>query len=369
MRQQKNIHQSPISMKEYINYLPFHNLFSQEDEATCKLLEEKETSLSLVKIAKSIDFESYRPEIEKVVEKQTANTRTKNSSRGRPAVDPVLMLKITFLGALYRLSDEKLHENILDRATFRKFLNLGALCCPSPKTIWKYRELFTKEELFSKLFKSWTEQKLTDFIGDEGKIIDSSFVEAPKQRNTREENQTIKEGNGDKLWEDQPHKKAHKDIDARWTKKRNETHYGYKAHVCVDSKSKVITNLTTTSASVHDSQVVIELLDKRYKGQKLYLDAGYVGKEQEKKIIDYGMLPCVCEKGYRGHPLTSEQKESNRQKSKTRCRIEHVFGFIEKSMTGSFIRCIGLARASAYQWLTAWCYNTCRYIQLQQKLT
>lgn len=129
-------------MKAYINYLPFHNLFSQEDEATCELLEQNESSLSLAKLAKCIDFESYRSEVEKVVAKQTTTTRTKHSSRGRPAVDPVLMLKIAFLGTIYRLSDEKLYESILDRASFRKFLNLGALCCPSPKTIWKYREFF-----------------------------------------------------------------------------------------------------------------------------------------------------------------------------------------------------------------------------------
>ena len=65
---------------------------------------------------------------------------------------------------------------------------------------------------------------------NEGKIIDASFVEAPRQRNTREENERIKSGNGKDLWNDNPHKKCHKDTDARWTKKRGEKHYGYKLH-------------------------------------------------------------------------------------------------------------------------------------------
>ena len=35
---------------------------------------------------------------------------------------------------------------------------------------------------------------------NEGKIIDATFVEAPKQRNTKEENNQIKAGNGKDLW-------------------------------------------------------------------------------------------------------------------------------------------------------------------------
>ena len=50
---------------------------------------------------------------------------------------------------------------------------------------------------------------------------------APRQRNSREENNQIKEGKGSELWNDKPHKKCHKDVDARWTKKRGETEYGY----------------------------------------------------------------------------------------------------------------------------------------------
>jgi transposase, IS5 family len=42
----------------------------------------------------------------------------------------------------------------------------------------------------------------------------------------------------------------------------------------------------------------------------------------------------VYEKGYRNKPLTKEQKENNREKSKTRARVEHVFGFMEQSMNG-----------------------------------
>jgi hypothetical protein len=59
-------------------------------------------------------------------------------------------------------------------------------------------------------------------------MIDASFTLVPRQRNTREENKAIKEDRDNKLWNDKPNKKKHKDIDACLTKKNNETFYVYK---------------------------------------------------------------------------------------------------------------------------------------------
>jgi len=87
-----------------------------------------------------------------------------------------------------------------------------------------------------------------ELIFNEGQMIDASFTIAPRQRNTREENEKIKNGEGDGLWNDKPHKKSHKDIDARWTKKNHETFYGYKNHAKVDAKSKFINNKRISSS-------------------------------------------------------------------------------------------------------------------------
>ncbi|RJX63363.1 IS4/IS5 family transposase, partial [Vibrio sinensis] len=102
-----------------------------------------------------------------------------------------------------------------------------------------------------------------NLIAHEGKIIDASFVEMPRQRNSKEENTHIKEtGTAPEQWDGKPNKKKQKDIDARWTKKNNENHFGYKNHVKVDNKHKFIDTQHTTDASVHDSQVLEELLDE-----------------------------------------------------------------------------------------------------------
>ena len=109
----------------------------------------------------------------------------------------------------------------------------------------------------------------------------------------------IKNGETPKEWEKNPHKLAQKDTDARWTKKNDETHYGYKNHVKVDDDSKIITDYATTSANIHDSNEFSEFLGEDDK--VVYADSAYVGKEIPNHVEN-----CVCEKGYRGKPLTPD---------------------------------------------------------------
>ena len=231
-------------------------------------------------------------------------------------------------------------------------------------TTW-VRGSMTIVRAFDKLFdqfRAYLDSKGLTF--NEGKIIDATFVEAPRQRNTHEENKQIKEGKGDDLWKDKPHKKSHKDIDARWTKKRGENHYGYKNHIKADKKTKLIEKYHTTDASVHDSNVIKPLIEEKDKGQELFLDAGYEGKEDV--VIECGMIPVICERGHRGNPLTDLQKANNRIKSSTRCLVEHVFGFQEGAMHGSLTRYIGMIRAKAVNALTNLAYNIFRFVQINK---
>ena len=92
------------------------------------------------------------------------------------------------------------------------------------------------------------------------------------------------------------------------------------------------------------------------------LDAGYESKDDVVK--ECGMNPIICEKGHRNNPLTDEQKQSNRTKSKTRCRVERIFGFVEGAMNGSLVRSIGMIRAKAANALTNLVYNIFRYVQI-----
>lgn len=333
-----------------------------------KSLFDKQNSLELLSeignplemVSKVIDFEMFRT----TLENKLLNTNKKSNAGAKP-YDVLLMFKILILQRYYGLGDKQIEYQIIDRISFKNFLGLETGDkIPDEKTVWAFRESLTQEGLADDLFnqfKNYLESK--ELIFNEGQLVDASFTIAPRQRNTREENEKIKNGEGDDLWNDEPHKKCHKDIDARWTKKNNETFYGYKNHAKVDTKSKFINTYVVTDASVHDSQALEDLLNEKDDGQALHADSAYTGEEQEKTIEKYKMKNKVHEKGYRNAPLTDVQKSINKEKSKTRARVEHVFGFMEQSMNGLFIRSIGIVRATGIIGLINLTYNLFRYEQ------
>ena len=267
----------------------------------------------LESVSKVIDFESFR----ELLESKLLNTNKKNNAGAKP-YDVVMLFKILILQRYYGLGDRQVEYQILDRMSFKTFLGLETGDrVPDQKTVWSFRERITKTGLVEDLFEQFTsflEEK--ELILNEGQLVDASFTVAPRQRNTREENKKIKNGEGDDLWKDKPNKKKHKDIDARWTKKNGETFYGYKNHAKVDTKSKLINTYTVTDASVHDSQALDDLLTEKDKEQDLHADSAYTGEEQEKTIAKYEMKNKVHEKGYRSKPLTDQQKANNTKKSK-----------------------------------------------------
>jgi len=116
-----------------------------------------------------------------------------------------------------------------------------------------------------------------------GSIVDATFVDVPKQRNTKGENQEIKGGKVPEKWqgEENHNKLAQKDTDARWATKNKERHYGYKNHIKIDKKSKIITKYRATSAEVHDSQELKNLIEEG-KDKRLYGDSAYTGRLKKK---------------------------------------------------------------------------------------
>jgi len=107
-------------------------------------------------------------------------------------------------------------------------------------------------------------------------------------------------------------------------------------------------------------------LDAKDEGQLLYADSAYSSKELNEGLVDIKVIPAIVEKGYRNKPLTDEQITCNKEKSKTRVRIEHIFAFIENTMNGSTIRCIGIERALTTIGLMNLTYNMFRRIQLSR---
>lgn len=287
---------------------------------------------------------------------------------GRPKYAEMMMLKILILQRAYNLSDEQTEYQINDRLSFQRFLGLDLSCTvPDYTTIWNFRENLINKNLIEKLFRRFN-RFLSErgIIMNNGSIIDASFVDVPKQRNNRDENEQIKNGKTPKDWSDKKH--SHKDTDARWATKNKEVHFGYKNHVKVDLGSKIITKYTTTAANEHDSQEIENLIDANDRDKKLYADSAYRSEDIEKLLKKHEIQSMIHEKGYRNKPLLEKQIKLNKRKSKKRVRVEHVFGFIKNSMNGSMIRCVGKFRSDAVIGLMNLTYNLFRSTQLCKSL-
>ena len=328
-----------------------YSFFAEEEQ----LRRLSELGDSLEKL-KCIDFERFRPHLTKAL------SHDRRSNAGRPSFDCVMMFKILVLKSLFKLSDDQAEYQITDRMSFQRFLGLSlGDKIPDAKTIWLYQENLTKSGIIKELFNLFeSELEACGMVTHKGTIIDATFVDAPRQRNSREENKEIKEGKTPEEWEKEPHKKAQKDVDARWTCKRKEVHYGYKNHAKVDAESKLIVDYEVTSASVHDSRCFTELLDET--DEVVYADSAYIGQQVPENIKQE-----ICERGTRKKKLTDEQKAENKRKSKTRVRVEHVFGFQTGAMKGIIVRTIGIARARFCTGLMNLVYNFHRFAFLRKK--
>ncbi len=201
-----------------------------------------------------------------------------------------------------------------------------------------------------------------------GQIIDATFVPVPLQRNDREDNALIKQGEIPEAWQKNPAKLAHKDTDARWTKKGGQNHYGYKNHINIDRDTKLITAHTCTDASVHDSQAMGSILrDAKTGGANVWADSAYRSEEREQTLKEAEYQSLIHERAYRDKPLSEAQKAANKEKSRVRVRVEHAFGTMENDMGGIFLCSIGMARAKVGVGLMNLAYNLKRVEVLIRK--
>ena len=322
----------------------------------------------LVGLNERVDWEAFRADLSRIHDKP------RKSNAGAKPIDVILMFKLLVLQQLHNLSDDRIEYQIRDRLSFMRFLGLQFEDrVPDAKTVWLFREHLKKHKLTDVLFARFHEQLAEQgYAAKAGQMIDATFVEVPRQHNKREENVQIKAGETPEEWKEEAVKPKlrQKDLDARWTKKNNEKHYGYKNHVNADQAHKLVHSYKITDAAVHDSQVFEELLDQSTDdtGNKraVYADSAYRSKEKEDQLAEDGIPSQICEKGARNHPLTEEQKISNRKKSKVRSRVEHVFG-AQAQMGGHTVNTIGILRAEVKIGMMNLVYNMVRLGQLLKR--
>ena len=313
----------------------------------------------LGRLAKTVPWEDFRPLLESIFEREG------KSPVGRKHTDVSIMFKLLVLQQYLNCSDMRLESQVRNNQCLRYFVGLGVEdSVPDAKTVWHFRRRIQQAGIAEQLFHSFNDHLKKEGLAPcGGQIIDSTIIPVPKQHNRREENAAIKRGELPQGWEDNPARLRQKDQDARWVKKNQASYFGYKNSISIDATHGLIRSYEITPANVHDSQMLPALLDGENSDPMVWADAAYRGKAVETLLQKAGYESRIQEKEQRDHPLSDAANQRNRERSKIRCRAEHVFGRITNSMQGKLTRCIGLAAVTLWWFLRNLTYNFIRFAQ------
>ncbi len=307
-----------------------------------------------------IDFEVFRPLLRELC---------KYSDIGAPHYDEVLMFKILILQSHNTLDDVGMEAMLYDRISFLRFvgLNLGDEI-PDSETIRIFRDERLGPEGTRRLFDMFNERMQEQGLQwSKTMLIDSTFIEVPKQHIKPEEKEEIKEtGKAPEGWSN--HKAGNKDLDATSTRKGSRIYFGEKASILVDAVTKIVKKVVVCTAKRHDSQEIgrlieeaEELVDGEIKAE-LYGDSAYYGKEIEKYLLSKNINPKIMRRRVRGQAeLSEEDKEWNKMVKKIRARVEHVFAWLKQIMGFKKMRCIGIKRCTVRVTLAMLTYNMYRF--------
>ena len=304
----------------------------------------------LPRLKELVPWEKFRRDLEVIYDHE------RKSNAGRRPFDVVIMFKILILQSLYNLSDDEMEYQIMDRLSFMRFLDMALDSrVPDAKTIWLFRSKLEEHKLIRKLFDKFNAFLAEPgFVAKKGQIVDATIVRVPTQRNTRDENKAIKEGNPPvENWSDA--KKRQKDTDARWVQKNGKNYYGYKNHVEADVNYKIIRNYKVTDASESNTS------------RDVYADSAYRSAKSEANLKEGRFRAHLQRKGCKGHPLTSWEKQGNRTRARTRSRIEHIFGAMTQRAGNLILRSIGISRAEVKLGLRNIAYNMERFCFLRRQ--
>lgn len=243
----------------------------------------------------------------------------RKSQAGRKPINRIVLLKMLVLKYLYNLSNEQLEYQTHDRASLRRFVGLeeGAEI-PDGTTVDKWEKKLQKHGLIERLFEEFEEfLRESGYEAQGGQIIDATLVPVAIQRNSQEENEQIKKREIPPQWQDNPQLGA--------------------------------------------------VLNPDNQGHEIWADSAYRSQNRSAGLEALGHISQIHERAYRHRPLSQEQIANNREKSKTRAKVEHVFGAWVISMGGKLMRGIGLERVGAQIGLKNWVYNLKRYLFWQKQ--
>lgn len=246
------------------------------------------------------------------------------AGNGRPPIGVERMLRIYFLQNWFNLSDPAVEEALYDSLSMRSFagIDLGREGAPDETTVCKFRHLLEHHELGKRLFEE-VGRHLQDkgLKVSTGTIVDASIINAPSSTK-----------NADKARDPEMHQ----------TRKGNQWYFGMKAHIGVDSKTKLIHSVVATAANVHDKHPIPQLLHGRER--RVYGDSAYASQKALIAQAAPEAKDFTNQKGCRHQPLTDRAREKNRTKSRVRAKVEHAFLIIKRLFGFAKVSYRGLAK-------------------------
>ena len=258
----------------------------------------------------------------------------KNNTKrgGRLNISIIIMIKLLILQQLYGLSDPQLELQVADRISFRVFLGTTEII-PDYTTVWLFRKRLIESEKYNAIWNEFTNQlQSKGYEVKKGLIQDATFI-------------TSDPGHSKKDVPRGEESKTRRSRDGTWAKKGGKSHFGYKAHVKVDTEHNFIWDVKTTTASLHDSKV-----DLAEEGEVRYGDKGYFGAET--KGYDAAMRRVT-----RGHPLGIFDLLRNERICKKRSPVERCFSVMKTVFRAGHVRVTTVERAAVKVMFNAIGYN------------
>jgi len=227
------------------------------------------------------------------------------AGNGRQPMPLERMLRIYFMQQWYALSDPAMEDALYDIESMRRFANidLSVDVVPDETTILNFRHMLEKHNLTKQIFentKNYLKEK--GLLLREGTILDATIINAPSSTKNREQK---------------------RDPEMHSTRKGNNYYFGMKAHIGTDTGKGLVHDVVVTDASVHDSQVMDELVHGDE--EVIYGDKAYSNEEKKKEYEAKGIKWRVNLRGCRWRHLTEAEVATNHEQSQTRAKVEHIF--------------------------------------------
>lgn len=246
---------------------------------------------------------------------------------GRQPMPMERMLRIYFMQQWYQLSDPAMEDALYDMESMRRFaeINLEVDVIPDETTILNFRHLLERHHVTKQIFEQ-TRRYLSEkkLLLREGTIVDATIINAPSSTKNRDKT---------------------RDREMKQTRKGNQWYFGMKAHVGTDTRRGLVRRVIVTDASVHDSQVMDELVNGEE--EAVYGDKAYSSEHKKQEYEARGVKWRVNLRGNRGHKLSEEEQASNHQRSQVRAKVEHAFLVVKHLWRYQKVRYKGLYKNAA----------------------